>query len=107
VLKRLERTENTIQRQLNDLNDPIAGIPREISSEIFVHCLSPEDEYPALCEILLLLNVCTLWTDIALSTTRIWATLCIDIPRVVTVEFRDIFSRWLSRSRGYPLSLSL
>ncbi|KAJ7476389.1 hypothetical protein B0H11DRAFT_2426980 [Mycena galericulata] len=64
-------------------------------------------EYPVLCEILLLLNVCTLWTDIALSTTRIWATLCIDIPRDVTVEFRDIFSRWLSRSRGYPLSLSL
>lgn len=107
VPNNLEHTTSSIQRQLNDLHDPLAHLPWEISSEIFIYYLPPPDEYLDVSDILLLLNVCTLWTEIALSTTRIWAKLYIDIPDDATAEFRDVFSRWLLRSRGNPLSLAL
>ncbi|KAJ7511142.1 hypothetical protein B0H11DRAFT_867191 [Mycena galericulata] len=107
VPNHLEHTTSSIQRQLNDLHDPLARLPWEISSEIFIHSLPPADEYPDVSEILVLLNVCTLWCKIALSTTRIWAKLYIDIPDDGTAEFNEVFSRWLLRSRGIPLSLAL
>jgi hypothetical protein len=107
VANNLEHTSSNIQRQLNDLHDPLARLPWEVSSEIFIRYLPPADEYPDVSEIVLLLNVCTLWTQIALSTTRIWAKLYIDIPDDATAEFREVFSRWLQRSRGNPLSLAL
>jgi hypothetical protein len=36
TLKKLERSASSIQRQLND-HDPMARLPCEISSEIFIH----------------------------------------------------------------------
>ncbi|KAJ7511134.1 hypothetical protein B0H11DRAFT_2183210 [Mycena galericulata] len=81
VLRKLHRTRSAVRRQLNDLRDPMALLPREISSEILIH--------------------------VSLSTTRIWATLRIYMPDDMTAEFRDIFAQWLLRSQGRPLSLSL
>ncbi|KAJ7476336.1 hypothetical protein B0H11DRAFT_2031995 [Mycena galericulata] len=107
VANNLEHTASNIQRQLNNLHDPLARLPWEISSEIFIRYLPPPDEYPHISDILLLLNVCTLWTEVALPTTRIWAKLYINIPDDATAEFREVFSRWLLRSRGIPLSLAL
>ncbi|KAJ7483865.1 hypothetical protein B0H11DRAFT_1201682 [Mycena galericulata] len=109
VLRELHRRRSAVRRQLNDLRDPMARLPREISSEILIHCLPP-DEYPRPSGLALFLEICTLWTEIALSTTRIWATLRIDMPNNddnMTAEFRDIFAQWLLRSQGHPLSLSL
>ncbi|KAJ7476370.1 hypothetical protein B0H11DRAFT_2281716 [Mycena galericulata] len=106
VLRKLHRTRSAVRRQLNDLRDPMALLPREISSEILIHCL-PTDEYPRPSDLSLFLEICTLWTEVALSTTGIWATLRIYIPDDMTAEFRDIFAQWLLRSQGRPISLSL
>ncbi|KAJ7768547.1 hypothetical protein B0H14DRAFT_2968345 [Mycena olivaceomarginata] len=86
-----------LQRQLNDLHDPMARLPRETGSEIFIRCLPPSentDKHPR--DPLLLLSICTFWTEIALSTPRLWADL----------EFTDFLDRWLSRAKESPLSLS-
>ncbi|KAJ7913595.1 hypothetical protein B0H13DRAFT_1482749, partial [Mycena leptocephala] len=107
ALQKLERSVSSIQRQLNDLHDPMARLPCEISSEIFIHCLPPVDDvYPRLSDPLLLLSICTLWSKIALSTPQLWANLIVQIPSVVTAEFAKLLDGWLQRARGNPLFLS-
>ncbi|KAJ7321096.1 hypothetical protein DFH08DRAFT_788852 [Mycena albidolilacea] len=109
VLRQLELSRSRIQRQLNDLHDPIARLPLEISSEIFIYCLPPHEEvYTSLCDPLPLLSICTLWTEIALSTPRLWADLSVEMPPTaeVTTEFETFLNGWLLRGRNHPLSLS-
>ncbi|KAJ6523351.1 hypothetical protein B0H19DRAFT_866849, partial [Mycena capillaripes] len=59
-------------RQLNALRDPIARLPLEISSEIFLQCLSENPTPDAEIAPTLLLNVCNSWSNIALSTPTLW-----------------------------------
>ncbi|KAJ6558199.1 hypothetical protein B0H19DRAFT_1261733 [Mycena capillaripes] len=54
---------------------------------------------------MLLLNVCTAWADIALSTPNIWTAIKITFP--VTGNFEDGLRMWLQRARDLPLSISL
>jgi hypothetical protein len=108
VLNTLQRTRSSIQRQLNDLHDPMARLPLEISSEIFTYCLpSEEEEYPGLTDPLLFLQICTLWTQIALSTPGLWSNLSVEIPLDVTAEFERFLDGWILRAQDYQLSLSL
>ncbi|KAJ7680110.1 hypothetical protein B0H17DRAFT_840956, partial [Mycena rosella] len=73
VLADLECRKSASQRQLNAIRDPVARLPLEISSKIFVHCL-PSDPLPdARIPPLLFLNICNRWTEIALATTELWA----------------------------------
>ncbi|KAF8212146.1 hypothetical protein K438DRAFT_1228912 [Mycena galopus ATCC 62051] len=51
---------------------------------------------------LLLLNICNTWTNLALSTPALWAT--IDLHGSPSV---DSLHLWLQRARHYPLSISL
>ncbi|KAJ7089596.1 hypothetical protein C8R44DRAFT_892288 [Mycena epipterygia] len=107
VLEKLERSVSSIRRQLNDVHDPMARLPCEISSEIFIHCLPPVDNvYPRLSDPLLLLSICTRWTEIAVSTSQLWANLIAQIPSAVTAEFAKLLDGWLQRAGGSPLSLS-
>jgi hypothetical protein len=106
ALKTLQRSKSSIQRQLNDLHDPMARMPLEISSEIFTYCLPPEEEYPDLTDPLLFLQICTLWTEIALSTPRLWSNLSVEIPLDVTAEFEGFLNSWILRAQGHQLSLS-
>ncbi|KAJ6523335.1 hypothetical protein B0H19DRAFT_1201881 [Mycena capillaripes] len=100
VLKQLERSKSAAQRQLNALRDPMARLPLEISSEIFLQCLS-ESRPDAGDAPLLLLNVCNSWTDIAVSIPALWASIHLEFPGVEVLEI------WLRRARNYPLSVSL
>ncbi|KAJ6483846.1 hypothetical protein C8R47DRAFT_936623, partial [Mycena vitilis] len=76
LLKRLEHDKSLVQRDLNAVVDPVARLPPEISSEIFLQSLPslPEptarDHSPVL-----LLIICSIWTDIALSTPALWADI--------------------------------
>ncbi|KAJ7046940.1 hypothetical protein C8F04DRAFT_938210, partial [Mycena alexandri] len=80
LLNLLERGKKAAQRQLNALRDPIARLPLEISSEIFLQCV-PSYPQPDVCAApMLLLNICDAWTNIALSTPAIWAALVFDNP---------------------------
>ncbi|KAJ6581673.1 hypothetical protein B0H19DRAFT_1369955 [Mycena capillaripes] len=104
-LKQLERSKSNAQRELNVLRDPVAQLPLEISTEIFLQCLPEPPFFPtpgAIAAPMLLLNVCNTWTDIALSISALWAAIQIDSqPGVEILQF------WLPRARDHPLSISL
>ncbi|KAJ7911534.1 hypothetical protein B0H13DRAFT_2271912 [Mycena leptocephala] len=103
VLKHLERAKGAAQRQLNAIRDPIARLPLEISSEIFLQCLSPywQREPDPRQAPMLLLNVCNTWTDIALSTPALWATIHLSFHGL------EISETWLQRARNFPLTINL
>ncbi|KAJ7649839.1 hypothetical protein FB45DRAFT_708071, partial [Roridomyces roridus] len=78
VLRGLERSKSFIQQQLNALRDPVASLPLELSSEIFLQCLPKHKPQPGALEVpMLLLNVCTAWTNIALSVPALWDTIVV------------------------------
>ncbi|KAJ7612449.1 hypothetical protein DFH06DRAFT_958718, partial [Mycena polygramma] len=62
------------------IRDPLVRLPVEITSKIFLQCL-PEHRMPnSWTAPMLLLNVCNTWTDIALSTPVLWASIHLDLP---------------------------
>ncbi|KAF8201366.1 hypothetical protein K438DRAFT_1717105 [Mycena galopus ATCC 62051] len=104
VLQQLERSKSAAQRQLNGIHDPVARLPLEISSEIFVQCLPPGhlklNAHSARAP-MLLLNVCSTWSDIALSTPALWTAIHLGFPRVQMLEL------WFQRARHHPLAVDL
>ncbi|KAJ7896270.1 hypothetical protein B0H14DRAFT_2258863, partial [Mycena olivaceomarginata] len=80
LLRKLERDKSLAQRQINAVLDPMARLPFEISSEIFLKTLDPFPEPKALHAPMLLLNICYSWSDIALSTPALWAAFNIVFP---------------------------
>ncbi|KAJ6523338.1 hypothetical protein B0H19DRAFT_652519 [Mycena capillaripes] len=101
ILKQLERNKNDTQRQLNALRDPVARLPFDISSEIFLQCLPRQRRPNARTGPMLLLRVCKTWTDIALSTPELWAVIDLNFPGA------QILDTWLQRAGKYPLSVNL
>ncbi|KAJ6510616.1 hypothetical protein C8R45DRAFT_393225, partial [Mycena sanguinolenta] len=99
-----ERDENLVQRQLNHALDPIARLPLETSSQIFLLCLAPFPTRGAHVP-WLLLSICSAWADITLSTPGLWATIHISFP--CASGFREFLPVWLKRARHHPLSISL
>ncbi|KAJ6510619.1 hypothetical protein C8R45DRAFT_1088778 [Mycena sanguinolenta] len=65
LLKKLERDKILVQRQLNHVLDPIARLPLEISSQIFLLCLATFHMHGARVP-RILRHICTAWADIAL-----------------------------------------
>ncbi|KAJ7762056.1 hypothetical protein DFH07DRAFT_883466 [Mycena maculata] len=105
VLKKLETSKRFLQRRLNAVLDPVARLPLEISTEIFIQCLPPVPE-PASSHIpMLLLNVCNAWTEIALSTPALWSAIHVQFPR--PEGFENVLEKWLQRACSQPLSISL
>ncbi|KAJ7464803.1 hypothetical protein B0H11DRAFT_2051473, partial [Mycena galericulata] len=105
TLADLEKSKSLVQRQLNAIRDPVARLPLEISSEIFLQCLPPSSEPWAYHAPMLFLNICNTWTDIALSVPALWATIRIVLPRAE--GFTELLATWVQRARSYPLSVSL
>ncbi|KAJ7102765.1 hypothetical protein C8R44DRAFT_346617 [Mycena epipterygia] len=105
ILKQLTQSKSAAQRQLNSILDPVARLPLEISSEIFIRCLPPLPKPGASHVPMLLLNICNTWTDIALSTPALWASIHINFPR--GEGFSEVFAMWLERARNRSLSISL
>ncbi|KAJ6483010.1 hypothetical protein DFH09DRAFT_1107161 [Mycena vulgaris] len=67
--------KSAAQAQLNAILDPVARLPLEISSDIFLKCL-PSRPAPGAHHIpMLFLNVCNSWMDIVVSTAQLWATI--------------------------------
>ncbi|KAJ7275110.1 hypothetical protein C8J57DRAFT_1714809 [Mycena rebaudengoi] len=100
----LERSRADTQRQLNTILDPIARLPFEISSNIFLHCLPEVCRLNARTAPILFLNVCATWAEIALSTPALWATIHVDFPRAE--GFDHLFDSYLTRSRSRMLSVT-
>ncbi|KAJ7509575.1 hypothetical protein B0H11DRAFT_2421557 [Mycena galericulata] len=105
ILNDLQQNKINVQRQLNTIRDPVARLPLEISSEIFVRCLPPFPEPGAHHVPMLFLNICNAWTNIALSIPALWAAINIVFPRAE--GFTELLATWLKRARTRPLSVSL
>ncbi|KAJ7849541.1 hypothetical protein B0H14DRAFT_2237116, partial [Mycena olivaceomarginata] len=62
-----------LQTQLNGMIDPIASLPFEISSDIFMRCLPLGERRRSKNDApFSLRNVCRSWANIALSTPSLW-----------------------------------
>ncbi|KAJ7682418.1 hypothetical protein DFH06DRAFT_1030336, partial [Mycena polygramma] len=104
--RKLERDKSSLQGQLNAVLDPLARLPLELSSEIFLRTLPSTPEPPNAHNVpMLLLNVCTAWNRIALSTPELWATLCVVYP--CAASFEEGLQTWLQRAGTLTLSVSL
>ncbi|KAJ7678779.1 hypothetical protein B0H17DRAFT_1206552 [Mycena rosella] len=100
----IERSKSALQRRLNALRDPLACLPVEISSEIFVQCL-PSDQPPdARYAPLLFLNVCNTWKDIALATAGLWTSIRIDRLKF---DLESLLDAWLKCAGSRAVSISL
>jgi hypothetical protein len=88
-------------------------------AEIFVLCL-PDDEFVGVDVLdapLLLVQICSHWRKIALSTQRLWNSISVDITNhEVCVDYtpdcrpfnrKHLIEAWLSRSRNLPLSIQI
>ncbi|KAJ7472165.1 hypothetical protein FB451DRAFT_1367968, partial [Mycena latifolia] len=68
LLRSLEYRKTAAQRRLNALLDPVARLPLEISSEIFMQCLPSRPEPGGLHVPMLFLGISNAWTAIALHS---------------------------------------
>ncbi|KAF7375506.1 hypothetical protein MSAN_00438600 [Mycena sanguinolenta] len=104
LLKKLEKDRSLTQRQLNAALDPVARLPLEVSSEIFLQSLpaSPggKKDVP-----IVLLGICNAWTDIALATPRLWTTVRVRFP--CGDDFAEVLPVWFQRAGNHPLSVSI
>ncbi|KAJ7512414.1 hypothetical protein B0H11DRAFT_481017 [Mycena galericulata] len=103
ILKDLEHNKRFYQRKLNDIRDPVARLPLEISSEIFLQCLPRYMPPSAHLAPMLLLNICNAWSEIAKSTPALWAAITVVFPRAR--GFQELLEIWLQRARFQPLSI--
>ncbi|KAJ7435015.1 hypothetical protein B0H11DRAFT_2369103 [Mycena galericulata] len=105
ILNNLQQNKSLLQRQINAVRDPVARLPLEISSEIFLRCLPTFPEPGAHHVPMLFLGICNAWTDIALSTPSLWAAIHVVFPRAR--GFTELLVTWLQRAGTRPLSVSL
>ncbi|KAF8200029.1 hypothetical protein K438DRAFT_1966369 [Mycena galopus ATCC 62051] len=104
LLKKLRHDKSLVQGQLNALVDPVARLPLEISSEIFLQSATPP--WSTLCPYAeLLLDICNAWTVIALSTPTLWSSIQIVSP--CAKGLTQILPIWFRRAHNRPLSISL
>ncbi|KAJ7490715.1 hypothetical protein FB451DRAFT_624639 [Mycena latifolia] len=105
VLKALEQTRSDVQRELNAILDPMARLPLEISSDILMRAIpNIPRPHPSRAP-LVFLNICHLWSAIALSTPALWAAIRVDSSRAR--DLTGLFETWTTRARNYPLTISL
>ncbi|KAF7361471.1 F-box domain-containing protein [Mycena sanguinolenta] len=97
LLKKLEYDRSLVRRQLNAALDPVARLPLEISSEIF---LQGGRQAPAV-----LMGICHAWTEIALATPKLWTTIRINFP--CAEDLAEVLPVWFQRARNRPLSITI
>ncbi|KAJ6543984.1 hypothetical protein B0H19DRAFT_1238557, partial [Mycena capillaripes] len=86
----LEAERRKILRKLRTLKFPVLTLPAEVTTEIFIQCVPPEEAdfrggdfdierdrmVPRLTNApLLLLQICQVWRNVALATPRLWSTI--------------------------------
>ncbi|KAJ6477555.1 hypothetical protein C8R45DRAFT_1101876 [Mycena sanguinolenta] len=102
-LEKLEKDKIFALRQLNAALDPVARLPVEISSEIFLCSLAAipgKQDVPTG-----LLRVCSFWTDIALATPALWTSVRIRFP--CGDDVAEVLPIWFRRARSRPISMSI
>ncbi|KAJ7784122.1 hypothetical protein B0H16DRAFT_1296848, partial [Mycena metata] len=118
-LKPLEDARKQLQSELDGIVYPVATLPPEITSNIFLRCLPPSPElsspvkaHPSMFTApLLFLQVCRMWRNIALSTPRLWVDLHVNLgefPHEMDEDDLEKYIRdWFGRAGTCPLSFSV
>ncbi|KAJ7133412.1 hypothetical protein C8R44DRAFT_611217, partial [Mycena epipterygia] len=75
ILKDLEKNRSDARRDLNAVLDPMARLPLEVSSDIFTLCLPIIPRPDSSIAPMVFLDVCHLWSRIALSTPSLWTAI--------------------------------
>ncbi|KAK7000451.1 hypothetical protein R3P38DRAFT_3617408, partial [Favolaschia claudopus] len=108
ILHDLKAKRLEAQHKLNLFLDPMARLPLELQSYIFLfvdsHSL-PQKLNPNAAPILFL-RVCRLWRDIALATPMLWTKIQIDTSPCGPNHL-GLCKIWLKRARSLPLSVAL
>ncbi|KAK7000465.1 F-box domain-containing protein [Favolaschia claudopus] len=108
ILHDLKAKRLEAQHKLNLFLDPMARLPLELQSYIFLFMDSqslPQKPNPNAAPILFL-RVCRLWRDIALATPMLWTKIQIDTPPCGPNHL-GLCEMWLKRARSLPLSVTL
>ncbi|KAK7022363.1 F-box domain-containing protein [Favolaschia claudopus] len=107
VLLNLRTQRSDARRKLNCFLDPMARLPLEIQSHIFLSVdLDSEPPRPdPNAPPMVFTNVCRLWRDIAVATPKLWDALLLDLPR--GPQYAEFCKLWLSRACSHSLSLKL
>ncbi|KAK7000398.1 hypothetical protein R3P38DRAFT_3058258 [Favolaschia claudopus] len=98
------------RHKLNLCVDPMARLPLELQSLIFLRALpvvplwKPAREHNTLGP-MVFLNICRLWRDIALATPKLWCDIIMDLP--LGSNYSKLCEVWLRRARTMPLSVGL
>jgi hypothetical protein len=80
-------------------------LPQELLGEIFLWC-HPQTKYvtPSWNDCpLILTRVCRQWRAVALSTTRLWASLNVSLFKASGMSGGDLYKCWLEKARNVPL----
>ncbi|KAJ7845754.1 hypothetical protein B0H13DRAFT_1468531, partial [Mycena leptocephala] len=89
---------------------PVLTLPNEIVSEIFIHFLPLRPLCPPLTGLLsptTLTQICRQWREVAQATPELWRAIPFSDNRTPLEAQLHICDIWLSRSRGYPLSIRI
>ncbi|KAF8211063.1 hypothetical protein K438DRAFT_1808733 [Mycena galopus ATCC 62051] len=103
TLERLCQERRVLRREA--LAYPILTLPNELTSEIFINCLSSGRVIPrARTPPLLLAQVCSKWRAIAFSVPELWNSVQ---PRRVSTNTIRLLELWFDRAGILPISISL
>ncbi|KAK7048990.1 hypothetical protein R3P38DRAFT_1883136 [Favolaschia claudopus] len=107
LLRNLEQEHSAARSRLNSFLDPMARLPLELQSDIFLRCMPLSQPKPSPYEApMVFLSVSRLWNHIALATPALWAQLRIErLPRKAGVF--SLCDLWLTRAPAIPLALTL
>lgn len=104
LLRKLEDDGILAQCQLNAVFDPVARLPLELSSNIFLQRLDLFPEPGVLRTPILLLSIWSAWTDIALATPALWSAIDVTFP--CPRGLKELLPIWFERAHKHPLSIS-
>ncbi|KAJ7490720.1 hypothetical protein FB451DRAFT_1079486 [Mycena latifolia] len=107
ILRDLERQKSDVQSDLNSILDPMARLPLEVSSDIFMRCLLDHAipfPHPIFAP-MLLTRVCRSWNKLAISTPSLWASIRITTPSALA--WKELTELWFDRASNSPLIISL
>ncbi|KAJ7171967.1 hypothetical protein C8R46DRAFT_946771 [Mycena filopes] len=86
----------------------ILALPPEILAEIFVHCVEEWSDRGGQETPHSISRVCRQFRAVALSTSRLWSSICVDLElKDQQGAYVDICRIWLSRAGILPISLTL
>ncbi|KAJ7271208.1 hypothetical protein C8J57DRAFT_1321046 [Mycena rebaudengoi] len=94
-------------RPTAESSSPILGLPFDITSEIFVHCLLDDEPLPHPNHApIVLTRICQEWRATALNTPNIWSVVR-GVSGHLDAKYIHLFDTWLARAQNCPLSITL